>query len=108
MFFRRLQGLFAVKMMCENGKMRCEDGENAVRKRRNCGAMTAVGGVVAAEIHCVTAVGGAFRAFPILISRILQSIPPFSPPFYSKSTHYINIFHLPKPPYRHSNMRKQC
>ena len=51
---------------------------------------------------------GAFRAFSILISRISQSIPPFSPPFYSKSTHYINISHLPKPPNPHSNRRKQC
>ena len=51
---------------------------------------------------------GAFRAFPILISRISQSIPPFSPPFYSKSTPYINISHLPKPPNPHSNRRKQC
>ena len=40
--------------------------------------------------------------FPTLISRISQSIPPFSHPFYSKSTHYINISHLPKPPNPHS------
>ena len=77
MFFRRLQGLFAVKMRCENGemqcgdgKMRCGNGEIVVYLRRvhawfpafllprwrNCGAIAAVGGVVAAEIHCVTAV----------------------------------------------------
>ena len=35
MFFRRLQGLFAAKIRCENG-------ENTVRKRRNCGAIAAV------------------------------------------------------------------
>ena len=34
-FFRRLQGLFAAKIRCENG-------ENTVRKRRNCGAIAAV------------------------------------------------------------------
>ena len=32
--FRRLQGLFTVKMLCE-------DGENAVRKLRNCGVFAA-------------------------------------------------------------------
>ena len=33
-FFRRLQGLFAVKI-------RCGDGENVVRKRQNCGVFAA-------------------------------------------------------------------
>ena len=128
--FRRLQGLFAVKMRCGNGK-------NAVRKWRNGGAKTAklwcICGVYMLDfLHFCCQGGemvvrllrlvvqfrlkfivlrrlrGAFRAFPILISRISQSIPPFSPPFYSKSASYINISHLPKPPYRHSNRRKQC
>ena len=36
--FRRLQGLFAVKMQCGNGKMRCENGKNMVRRWQNCGA----------------------------------------------------------------------
>ena len=63
MFFRRLQGLFAVKMQCG-------DGEMVVYLRRvhawfpvfwlprwrNGGAIAAVGCVVAVEIHCVTAV----------------------------------------------------
>ena len=34
MFFRRLQGLFAVKMRCGNGKI-------VVRKWQNCGSKTA-------------------------------------------------------------------
>ena len=115
-FFRRLQGLFAVKMRCGNG-------ENMVRKWRN-------GGAEMAKLRCIFGVymldflhfccqggemvvlkrrlRGAFLAFPTLISRISQSIPPFSPPFYGKSASYINISHLPKPPYRNSNRRKQC
>gem|GEM_PF-5555360 len=40
-FFRRLRCLFAMKMLCGNGKMQCENGENMVRKWRNCGAETA-------------------------------------------------------------------
>ena len=99
--FRWLQGLFAVKMWCKNGKIWCGNGKIVVYLRR---------------VHSWFPVfllprwrnGGAFRAFPILISRISQSIPPFSPPFYSKSASYINISHLPKPPYRNSNRRKQC
>ena len=112
-------------------------GENAVRKRRNCGAETAKlwcicgvymldflhfccqGGEMVVRLRRLVVwfrlkfivlrrLRGAFRAFPTLISRISQSIPPFSPPFYSKSAPYINISHLPKPPYRHSNRRKQC
>ena len=122
-FFRRLQGLFAAKMRCGNGKI-------VVRKRRNGGAEMAkllcIFGVYMLDfLHFCCQGGemvvrfrlkfivlrrlrGAFLAFPTLISRISQSIPPFSPPFYSKSTPYINISHLPKPPYRHSNRRKQC
>ena len=33
-FFRRLQGLFAVKMRCKNGKIWCENGEIVVYFRR--------------------------------------------------------------------------
>ena len=112
-------------------------GENAVRKRQKCGTEMAklwyifgvymlyflyfgcqCGEMVVRLRRLVVwfrlkfivlrRLRGAFRAFPILISRISQSIPPFSPPFYSKSTPYINISNLPKPPYRHSNRRKQC
>ena len=79
----------------------CQGGEMVVRLRRL---------VVWLRLKFIVLrrLRGAFRAFPTLISRISQSIPPFSPQFYSKSTSYINISHLPKPPYRHSNRRKQC
>ena len=78
----------------------CQCGEMVVRLRRL---------VVRFRLKFIVLrrLRGAFRAFPILISRISQSIPPFSPPFYSKSTPYINISHLSKPPYRHSNRRKK-
>ena len=48
-FFRRLRCLFAVKMMCENGKIWCENCENVVR-------IWWLGFAISAEIHCVTAV----------------------------------------------------
>ena len=48
--FRRLQCLFAVKMRCGNGKMRCENGENAVRKRQNCGVFA----VCTCLISCIS------------------------------------------------------
>ena len=112
-------------------------GENAVQKRQNCGAKMAkwwcIFGVYMLDfLHFCCQCGemvvrlrrlvvwfrlkfivlrrlrGAFRAFPTLISRISQSIPPFSSPFYSKSTPYINISHLSKPPNPNSNRRKQC
>ena len=105
-------------------------GENAVRKWRNGGVFAACTCFVScilvskvAKLLCgdggwdlqfrlkfivLRRLRSAFRAFPTMISRISQSIPPFSPPFYSKSTPYINISHLSKPPYRHSNRRKQC
>ena len=61
--FRRLQGLFAVKMWCGNGKMvvylrRVHAWFPAFRlpRWRNCGVVTAVGGAISVEIHCVTAV----------------------------------------------------
>ena len=129
-FFRRLQGLFAVKMRCGNG-------ENMVRKWRNGGAEMAKlwcicgvymidflhfglqGGEMVVRLRRLVVrfrlkfivlrrLRGAFRAFPTMISRISQSIPPFSPPFYSKSASYIDISHLPKPPNPHSDRRKQC
>ena len=79
----------------------CQGGEMVVRLRRL---------VVWLRLKFIVLrrLRSAFRAFPTMISRISQSIPPFSPPFYSKSTPYINISHLSKPPYRNSNRRKQC
>ena len=115
-FFRRLQGLFAVKMQCGNGEI-------AMRKRQKCGAemakMWCICGVYMLDFLHFCCQGGEmvvrllrlvvrFWRFPTMISRISQSIPPFSHPFYSKSASYINIFHLPKPPNPHSNRRKQC
>ena len=129
-FFKCLQGLFAVKMRCGNG-------ENMVQKWWKYGAKMAKWWCIC----CVYMLGFlhfccqgsemvvrlqllvvwfrlkfivlrllrcAFLAFPILISQISQSIPPFSPTFYSKSTPYINISHLSKPPNPYSNRRKQC
>ena len=62
--------LFSAKTLCENGKIWCGNGKMVVYFRRvhalfpvfrlpmwrNGGAIAAVGGVVAAEIHCVAAV----------------------------------------------------
>ena len=136
-WLRRFQCVIQMIVMficCENAVRK---RQNSVRKRRNCGAKTAkwwcICGVYMLDfLHFCCQGGemvvrwrrlvvwlrlkfivlrrlrGAFRAFPTMISRISQSIPPFSSPFYSKSTPYINISHLPKPPYRHSNRRKQC
>ncbi len=91
-------------------------GENAVRKWRKYGAKTAKwwcgnGGLdlqFRLKFIVLRRLRGAFLAFPTMISRISQSIPPFSLPFCSKSASYINISHLPKPPNLHSNRRKQC
>ena len=94
----------------------CFSGVCKVYLRRKCGAKTAKalcenGGLdlrFRLKFIVLRRLRGAFRAFPILISRISKSIPPFSPPFYSKSTPYINISNLSKPPNPHSNRRKQC
>ena len=118
------------KCGAETAKLWCGNGENMVRKRWNAVRrwwkwwcifgvymldflyFGCQGGEMVVRFRLkfivLRRLRGAFRAFPTMISRISQSIPQFSPPFYSKSTHYINIFHLPKPPYRHSNRRKQC
>ena len=55
-FFRRLQGLFAVKMMCGNGEMRCGDGGWDLRFRL--------------KFIVLRRLRGAFLAFPTMISRI--------------------------------------
>ena len=100
----------AAVSMCYSGGCEVRCGENVVRKRQNCG-------VEMAKIWCgnggcdlrfrlkfivLRRLGCSFRAFPTLISRISQNIPPFSHPFYSKSASYINISHLPKPQNPHS------
>ena len=55
-FFRRLRCLFAVKCSAEMAKMRCKNGKNMVRKRRNMVRKRWLGFAISVEIHCVTAV----------------------------------------------------
>ena len=109
--FRRLQGLFAVKMRCGNGKMWCGNGEMVVYLRMymldflhfGCqgGEMVVrlrrLRGAVAVEIHCVTAVawcvsGVSNHDFPnftkhsTVLTSILQQINTLYQHFQSAKT----------------------
>ena len=82
-FFRRLQGLFAAKMRCENGK-------SIVRKRW-------FGFAISVEIHCVTAVAWCvsgvsntdftnFKKHSTVLTSILQQINTLYQHFQSVKT----------------------
>ena len=90
MFFRRLQDLFAVKMRCENG-------ENIVRKRQNAVRRWWLGFAISVEIHCVTAVAWCvsgvsnpdfpnFTKHSTVLSSILQQINTLYQHFQSSKT----------------------